>query len=63
MDGKPIGLVRYMCAAPPPPPLPPPTTTIGLVGKPSGLVGYMYLPPHQAYQYTSRQVLNQHQSV
>ena len=24
MDGNPIGLVGYMCAAPPPPPLPPP---------------------------------------
>ena len=27
MDGNPIGLVGYMCAAPPPPPLPPPPTT------------------------------------
>ena len=28
MDGNPIGLVGYMCAAPPPPPLPPPPPPI-----------------------------------
>ena len=64
LDENPIGLVGYMCAAPPSSTPPAIYMTPGhRIGGESERFGWIYVPPpppRQAYQYTSRQVLNQH---
>ena len=70
LDENPIGLVGYMCPTPSPSITPPTTTTTSTtnIHDPGSSdwwgIRAVWLdkctPPHQAYQYTSRQVLNQH---